>query len=174
MLKVCLEHNVQAVAIDAPCKWRAEGSARSAERELSARSIFCFATPTKACASESRFHAWMLNGAEVYQAFSSDYPLLETAQYQSGRVSFETFPHAVTCALRGKEETSAKEKRRQRSEVLRKMGIDISDLTSIDDLDAALCALTSRFLLKGETKAYGDAMSGYIHVPNTKHVALWG
>ncbi|MDW3683019.1 hypothetical protein RA280_14930 [Cupriavidus sp. CV2] len=40
-------------------------------------------------------------------------------------------------------------------------------LKSIDAVDAALCALTARFLLEGKTYPYGDAMGGYIQVPAT-------
>ena len=107
----------------------------------------------------------MFNGEAIYQAFSSAFPLLTSRDFQGGRASFETFPHAVTCALRGQEGTSAKEKRRQRPEVLENAKIDISGLKSIDDFDAALCALTARYLVEGRTYAYGNVEGGYIHVP---------
>ncbi|MEX3693162.1 DUF429 domain-containing protein [Paraburkholderia sp. BR14263] len=113
MLRACLEYGVQAVGIDAPCQWGIERKGRRAERELARQRIFSFATPTRQRADENpgRFYRWMFNGEAIYQVFSSDYPLLSSRDFQGGRVSFETFPHAVTCALRGKEGTSAKEKR---------------------------------------------------------------
>ncbi|MEM5420527.1 DUF429 domain-containing protein [Paraburkholderia ferrariae] len=167
MLRACLEYGVQAVGIDAPCQWGIERKGRRAERELARQRIFSFATPTRQRADENpgRFYRWMFNGEAIYQVFSSDYPLLTSRDFQGGRVSFETFPHAVTCALRGKEGTSAKEKRRQRPEVLESAMIDASGLKSIDDFDAALCALTARYLVEGRTYAYGDVNGGYIHVP---------
>ncbi|MEM5310803.1 DUF429 domain-containing protein [Paraburkholderia sp. JHI869] len=167
MLQACLEYGVQAVGIDAPCQWSVEGEGRLAERELASQRIFSFATPTRKRADESpsRFYRWMFNGEAIYEAFSSAYPLLATRDFKGGRVSFETFPHAVTCALRGKEGTSAKEKRRQRPKVLEDAKIDASSLKSIDDVDAALCALTARYLVEGRTFAYGDVRGGFIHVP---------
>ncbi|MEX3921032.1 DUF429 domain-containing protein [Paraburkholderia sp. BR10872] len=167
MLRACLEYGVQAVGIDAPCQWGIERKGRRAERELARQRIFSFATPTRQRADENpgRFYRWMFNGEAIYQVFSSDYPLLSSRDFQGGRVSFETFPHAVTCALRGKDGTSAKEKRRQRPEVLESAMIDASGLKSIDDFDAALCALTARYLVEGRTYAYGDVKGGYIHVP---------
>lgn len=167
MLQACLEYGVQAVGIDAPCQWGVEGEGRLAERELARQRIFSFATPTRKRADEnpSRFYRWMFNGEQIYQVFSSAYPLLTSRKFEGGRVSFETFPHAVTCALRGKEGTSAKEKRWQRPNVLESAKIDASDLKSIDDFDAALCALTARYLIEGQTYAYGDMGGGYIHVP---------
>ena len=107
----------------------------------------------------------MFNGEQIYQAFSSAYPLLTSRKFEGGRVSFETFPHAVTCAFRRKEGTSAKEKRWQRPKVLESEKIDTSALKWIDDFDAALCALTARYLIEGQTYAYGDVEGGYIHVP---------
>ena len=167
MLQACLEHGVQAVGIDAPCQWGVEGEGRRAERDLARQRIFSFATPTRKRADENPggFYRWMFNGEAIYQVFSSAYPLLTSRDFQGARVSFETFPHAVTCALRGKEGTSAKEKRRQRPEVLESAKIDASGLKSIDDFDAALCALTARYLVEGRTYAYGDVEGGYIHVP---------
>ena len=167
MLQACLEYGVQAVGIDAPCQWSVEGTGRLAEKELASRRIFSFATPTRKRADEnpSRFYRWMFNGEQIYQAFSSAYPLLTSRKFEGGRVSFETFPHAVTCAFRREEGTSAKEKRWQRPKVLESEKIDTSALKWIDDFDAALCALTARYLIEGQTYAYGDVEGGYIHVP---------
>jgi predicted RNase H-like nuclease len=107
----------------------------------------------------------MFKEEEIYQAFSSAYPLLTSRKFQGGRVSFETFPHAIACALRGMDGTFAKEKRHQRPKVLEDANIDATGLKSIDDFDAALCALTARYLIEGQTHAYGDAAGGYIRVP---------
>lgn len=167
MLQACLEYGVEAVGIDAPCQWSVEGEGRLAERELARQRIFSFATPTRKRADENpaRFYQWMFKGEEIYEVFSFSYPLLRSREFQGERVSFETFPHAVTCALRGKDGTSAKEKRRQRPKVLEDVNIDVTGLKSIDDFDAALCALSARYLLEGQTYAYGDVKGGFIHVP---------
>ncbi|WP_437437801.1 DUF429 domain-containing protein [Trinickia violacea] len=167
LLQTCVDFDVVAVGIDAPCQWGAECKGRLAERELAQRGVFCFATPARerAISSTSGFYGWMLNGERVYQAFSTTYPLLTSRDYSGGRVSFETFPHAITCAALGKEVASARKKRIQRRALLANSGIDASDLKSIDAVDAALCALAAECLLAGRSQSYGDAAGGYIRVP---------
>src|SRR5206468_9732635 len=81
-----------------------------------------------------------------------------------GQVCFETFPHAVACALAGKI-VSATQKRIIRRELLREAGIDTRRLTNIDTIDAALCALAANHFLAGNVKTYGDASEGFIVVP---------
>jgi predicted nuclease with RNAse H fold len=166
LLQQCLEHDVLAVGIDAPCAWGTEAGGRLAEKELARQGIFCFATPLRerAMSNINGFYGWMFNGERMYQTFSPTYPLLTTQGYGEGRVSFETFPHAITCAMLGKE-ASAKRKRVERRLLLERQGIDTDALKSIDAIDAALCALTAGFLLEGKTHAYGDASAGYIRVP---------
>ncbi len=44
-------------------------------------------------------------------------------------------------------------------------GIDISALTNMDLVDAALCALTAQHLVAGSIKTYGDITDGFIVVP---------
>jgi predicted nuclease with RNAse H fold len=167
LLERCLAFDVVAVGVDAPCRWGSEGAGRHAERELARQGIFSFATPTRklALSHTSGFYGWMLSGEHVYQTFASTYPLFVAGNYSKGRVCFETFPHAITCAMLGKEVASAKQKRSQRREILESAGIEAADLKSIDAVDAALCALTARYLLEGKTLAYGDVAGGHIVVP---------
>jgi predicted nuclease with RNAse H fold len=164
----CLAHDVRAVGIDAPSQWGIEGSGREAERALARERISCFATPTQARAQQSTsgFYDWMFNGARVYAAFSASHPVLKTNAYSGGRASFETFPHAITCAFLGRENASAKLKRAQRRQLIGALGIDTSVVKSIDFIDAALCAIAAQRLIEGTTKAYGDAAGGFIFVPD--------
>jgi len=164
----CLRHEVAAVGIDSPCRWSLDGAGRLAEKGLAREGIFCFSTPTqeRALASTSGFYGWMFSGEKVFQTFAPSYPLLTEKRYPGGRVTFETFPHAIACSLLGKEVASAKLKRVQRRKLLEDAGIDTRSLTSIDAVDAALCALTAQFLLREKTRAYGDARGGYIIVPD--------
>lgn len=108
----------------------------------------------------------MFSGERVFQTVAPTYPLLIEGCYAGGPVSFETFPHAITCSLLGGEVASAKLKRVLRRKLLEDAGIDTTSLTSIDSVDAALCALTAQLLLRGRTRAYGDAHGGYIFVPD--------
>jgi predicted nuclease with RNAse H fold len=171
LLDACLEHNVQAVGIDAPCLWSEAGRGRLAEKELARQGIFCFSTPTRERAASSAFYSWMLSGEQIYVTFRATYPLLTSRKYEGGRVSFETFPHAISCAVLGKDVASAKKKREQRRKILHDAHIDITPLKSIDDVDAALCALTAGYLLAGRTDVYGDVEGGYIRVPRAAEQA---
>lgn len=170
LARTCLEFAAMAVGIDSPCRWGIPGLGRCAEKRLANAGIFSFATPTRerAQANTSGFYGWMFNGERVYQALAATHPLLTERCYSSGKVTFETFPHAVTCAMLGTEMTSAKRKRQQRRQLLEAAGIDTRCLKSIDAVDAALCALTAQYLVAGKTDAYGDADSGYIVVPNSR------
>ena len=84
---------------------------------------------------------------------------------QQGICCFETFPHAITWHLRGGE-AKARQKRPQRTALLTQAGISTAPLTSIDLIDAALCALTAHQFASGAAcRAYGEPESGLIVVP---------
>jgi predicted nuclease with RNAse H fold len=167
MLQECIDHGVAAVGIDAPCKWRVKVAGRLAERMLAQQRISCFATPTRehAMSSQSGFYQWMLNGERVYETFTEHYQLFSKDDELGERVCFETFPHAIACVFFGRTVASAKKKVSQRREILEKAGIEVAALMSIDAVDAALCALTAKFLLEGKMHAYGDEVGGFIVVP---------
>ena len=124
--------------------------------------IFCFSTPTEERARRVSFHQWMVNGSALYAELEKDFALFDGSV--RGRVCFETFPQAVACAL-ARRVLSAKAKRFERKALLEKQGLRSAMLTSIDYVDAALCALTARHLVDGAVKTYGDAASGLIVVP---------
>ena len=156
----------QLIAIDAPCRWSSDGRARPCERELSAAGIRCFASPTRqaALSHPSNYYGWMLQGELLYRQLELSHPLL-AALPASAPACFETFPHAIAWHLRGGQ-ASAAHKRSQRTELLRQAGIDPAPLTSIDFIDAALCALAAHQLASGRPcRAYGEAGSGLIVVP---------
>lgn len=167
--QAAFEAGAVAVGVDSPCRWGMPDVGRMAERALARERIFCFSTPTreKALSATSGFYGWMLNGERVYRALDTTHSLLETDEYRHGTICFETFPHAITCALLGKQDVSAKFKRTQRRQLLEKVGINTHKLKSIDALDAALCALAAQYVLQGRARAYGDAASGLIFVPDS-------
>ena len=117
----------------------------------------------RALANTTGFYGWMFCGERIYHALAPAYPLLRGEA--EGPVCFETFPHAITCALLGRDVASAKQKKAQRRKLLEDAGIATAALKSIDAIDAALCALTARYYLQGQTRAFGDEASGYILVP---------
>jgi predicted nuclease with RNAse H fold len=166
----CKRMGAQVVGIDAPCRWSTTGRSRSTERALAAEGIYSFATPTQEAAQSKPFYRWMLNGAELYRLIEPRYPLFNGRNTAPGPVCFETFPQAVACALAGKI-VSAKQKATVRRGLLSKAGMDTSELTNIDTVDAALCALTAHCFLMGNIKTYGEDTEGYIVVPGTRTAA---
>ena len=163
----CDQHKVEIVGVDAPCRWSVEGQGRMAEKELARERIFCFSTPTaeRATSDPKGFYGWMLNGHRMYEALADRYPLTTDGKHAGVPASFETFPHAIACALLGKDVASAKKKRLQRRALLEAVGIDTTPLGSIDALDAALCALAAQLLLLNATRTFGDTAGGHIVIP---------
>ena len=155
------------IAIDAPCRWSTTGRMRPCERELMRQGIFCFATPSLEQAERhpSNYYGWMLRGAALVQALETSHPLLTSLPYTDQTSCFETFPHAITWHLRGGN-AQARQKRPQRLSLLQQAGIDTTPLTSIDRIDAALCALAAHHLASGRPcHAYGEPATGLIVVP---------
>lgn len=163
----CLEQSARIVAVDAPCGWSQSGRSRQAERDLrvgEAR-IQCFMTPARshALVHAKGFFDWVFNGEKLYQLLVPHYPLYDGTR---GRRSccFETFPHGIVCALAGKI-VAAKPKLANRRGVLIDRGYDISPLTNIDYIDAALCAVAAEEFRHGRTKYFGNQAEGFIVLP---------
>jgi predicted nuclease with RNAse H fold len=162
-------HRMQAqvIAIDAPCRWSVDGRARPCERELRQQGIVCFASPTREAAAThpTDYYGWMLRGEALYQALEPTHPLCTALPIAGQRCCFETFPHAITWHLRGGQAQAAR-KRVQRWELLAQAGLDLTPFTSIDWIDAALCALTAHIAATGgECVRYGEPETGWIVVP---------
>jgi predicted nuclease with RNAse H fold len=158
------------IAVDAPCRWSADGRARPAERELMQRGIYCFSSTTRAKALEHRTNNfdWMLRGEELYQALEATHPLCRGLPHPGEHCSFETFPHAVTWHLRGGN-ARAKRKKIERSELLLIAGIQLPTPVGIDTIDAAICAMTAHLVATGaQSLCFGDAQTGYIVVPKAR------
>ncbi len=168
LVKWCLHHDTAIVAVDAPCKWSQTGASRRAERDLSidGQIIQCFKTPTRERALDHKkgFYGWVFNGEQLYQHLAIHYSLFH-GTHRDGAAFFETFPHAVVCALAGKVVT-AKAKATVRRATLRARGYDVTRLVNIDFVDAALCAVTAKAFLKGGWKSFGDEQEGFIVVPS--------
>jgi predicted RNase H-like nuclease len=159
----CQQYNPSAIAVDAPCLWAETGKSRTAERAIYEEGIHSYYTPTQAIAEGRSFYGWVFNGMALYQELARSWPL-HRGEPENGPCVFETFPHAVTCALmRGVR--SAKNKRVDRTQILEEHGIRFPKAPNQDMIDAALCALTADYFVKGQTLAYGDVGSGHIIVP---------
>ncbi|MFM8258484.1 MAG: DUF429 domain-containing protein, partial [Vulcanococcus sp.] len=105
----------------------------------------------------------------LVQALEASHPLLTSLPGTEQHCCFETFPHAITWHLRAGD-AQARQKHPQRLALLQQAGIDTTALTSIDRIDAALCALAAHHLASGRPcQVYGEAESGLIVVPQRLH-----
>lgn len=157
------DSGAQTIAIDSPCRWRPGAEQRRAERELNSRGIHCFSTPSHE-ESDNSFYGWIHNGFNLYQAVEADFSLFAGQTSGSSQLCIETFPHAVACAL-AREVVSAKNKSAIRRLLLKERGVENSELSNIDYVDAALCALAADAYLASEFESYGDQAGGFIVVP---------
>ena len=163
----CHKMDAAVIAVDAPCRWSTDGHARPAERRLMEKGIWCFSTPTRQRAVEhpKNHYGWMLRGEALYQALKPTHPLCSGLPASGQKCCFETFPHAITWHLTGGK-ADASRKRSQRQSVLARAGIDLAELSNIDFVDAALCALTAQHMISGrECVNYGERDTGFIFVP---------
>lgn len=161
----CYDKGAMVVAVDAPCHWSSYGSSRLAERQLGERGIHCFFSPTRRAALSHSFYEWMLNGERLFNSLESHgYPLFEGERFE-GPMCIETFPHAVVWAM-AKRLVPSKHKAASRREALTSGGYDISALSNIDYVDAALCAVTANAFCKSQYTRFGDRQEGFIITPN--------
>jgi predicted nuclease with RNAse H fold len=163
----CRQIGAQIVGVDAPCRWSSDDRARPAERELMKKKVWCFSSPTQstALAHPKDNFRWMLNGESLFSKLAPTHVLFsDPVRLPQSSFCFETFPQAIACSLAGKI-VSAKTKRTTRRGILTRAGIDISELTNIDKIDAALCALAAQRLASGDYQTYGERLTGFIVVP---------
>lgn len=144
------------VAIDAPPAWAIAGR-RACEQALAQRGISVFTTPDERKGVDNPFYAWMQTGFAMFEG-------------ARGRRTLETFPHATAIALRGAHPEGGlmkrpAVKRQWRLDALEVAGVDTSALRTIDQIDAALCAVTGRRHLEGRTEELGDPAEGTLTVP---------
>ncbi len=151
------------VAIDAPPGWAISGRSRLTERELRWFGIQCFNTPSDGKMAEHPFYGWMKVGFEAFRAVAKTHP-----RYRGGSVkgtAIEVFPHATAVVLAGALPPEGVSKREWRRAVLLKHGVDVGGLRSMDEVDAALAALTGLLALERRFSAPGDPREGQIVVP---------
>jgi len=152
------------VAIDAPPAWGSDGRSRAAERALREFGIQSFGTPTENRGGHP-FYTWMEVGFQTFLSIAERFP-----RYRSGRnvrgQALEVFPHASGVVLAGCLPPPEETKRSWRAAVLRTQGVDAGRLRSVDQIDAALAALTGMRALEKRFTALGDPLEGVIVVPS--------
>jgi hypothetical protein len=163
------DHRPDVVCIDSPPAWAAPGQrSRLAERELRLLGIQSYATPARSAGESHDFYAWMRNGMAAFRAAArAGFPA-----YTAGRIAgsaIEVFPHATATVLAGclapARQTSAA-KRAWRAAILRAAHVPTAQLRTLDQVDAALCALTGVVALElGDPFAPGAPGEGRIVLP---------
>lgn len=102
-------------------------------------------------------------GFEVFERVSARYPL-----YRGGSVAghaAEIFPHASACLLAGRTRPRELPRETFRRAVLSASGLATDQLTTLDQVDAALGALTGLVALDGACASVGDPNEGVILLP---------
>jgi len=155
------------VAIDAPPAWGVSKGSRLTEREIRRFGIQSFGTPSDPRKAENAFYDWMRAGFRVFEVAAEH----GFGRYRSGRAdrtALEVFPHATAVVLSGCLPPKGVTKRDWRAGVLKKQGVEVDALRSMDQIDAALAALTGLFALRGRFSALGDPREGVIVLPSAR------
>lgn len=149
------------VCVDSPSGWSTSGRSRLAERELARIGIQSYRTGPDP--GDHPFYRWMRVGFALFERLAPAYPL-----YRAGdptRHAAEVFPHATACLLAGRLRERATPKHVFRKRILRGAGVRSRQITTPDQIDAALAALTGLLALDGVHCAAGDPDEGVILLP---------
>lgn len=153
------------VAIDAPPCWALSGRSRLTERELRLFGLQSFNTPSDRRMADHPFYEWMTVGFRVFDAVAGSFPRYRGTGPVKGS-AIEVFPHASAVVLAGCLPPEGVGKREWRRAVLREHRVDVRALRSLDQVDAALAALTGLFALERRFSAPGDPREGQIVLPS--------
>lgn len=160
---VLREVRPQVVAIDSPPAWNAGAKSRRTERQLAELGISTFPTPS-AAGGEKPFFDWMKAGMAVFAlAAELGYPLDTTGR--RGRRAIEVFPYGSAVVLSGGLKPHGMRSRDWRERVLRAHGVRTDGLRTLDQVDAALAALTGLLVAEGRATYLGDGAEGVIVLP---------
>lgn len=156
-----LESAPDMVCIDSPSGWALRGSSRAAERELARMGISAYACPTDP--GDHPFYRWMRVGFSIYRGLAPAFPLFREGD--AAGTAAEVFPAATAALLAGRNKRPSESKVAFRRAVLGAQGVDESALATLDQVDAALAALTGALALERRTTAVGDPEEGVILLP---------
>jgi uncharacterized protein DUF429 len=163
------DHRPDVVSIDSPPAWAPDGRrSRLAERELRLLGIQAYYTPDRATGEGTGFYSWMRNGMAAFRAAErAGFPVFRAGSIAGSAI--EVFPHASATVLAGglppaRQTSSAK--RSWRAAILRAHHVPIGQLQTLDQVDAALCALTGIVALElRDPFAPGAPTEGRIVLP---------
>lgn len=161
----CMRVGAKIVAIDAPCGWCNGNNRdrREADEMLALQGYSSFSTPRREVALLDPINAWMLNGERLYNALRAKFPLFD-GEVPDEPFCFETNPYVASCGLAGRR-LEAKNKRRDRRDIIRSAGIDDQVLTNCAFLDAAICGMAAYSVAIDYATMCGNAEEGFIVAP---------
>jgi Protein of unknown function (DUF429) len=136
------------VAIDSPPDWGPPGAgSRETERQLALLGIRAFNTPGRDRGEGNAFYDWMQMGFEVFRAAGrAGFPRFDGRTVRG--TAIEVFPHATETVLAGCLPPLGAGKKAWRIRLLRTQGVGVGDLHTLDQVDAALAALTGLLALE--------------------------
>lgn len=163
LVAALVEIRPDVVAIDSPPGWASTGRSRPLERQLAALGIRMYATPQDP--GDHQFYRWMKVGFEVFaEAARCGYPLYRGGPTVKGH-AVEVFPHASAVTLRGSLAGKGVAKPIWRREVLADAGVEHDRLETVDQLDAALAALTGIRCLTNQFSLVGIPGESVLALP---------
>jgi len=151
------------VAIDSPPAWGRSGPSRPIERQLATLGIAIFPTPAEP--RGRRIFDWMAEGIRVFEAAREAGYVLYVGQRRTQRHALEVFPHASAVTLNGCLPPRGANRLGSRLGALRGAGVDCSRLTLIDQVDAALAALTGMRFLQRRSCEVGEKGEAVLVLP---------
>ena len=160
------EQEPMVIAIDAPSMFSLEGRSREAERSLVKNGIKCFYTPTKELAQKSHFYDWVFNGELLFKKLNL--PIFMGKKIESTCV-IETFPHGVHLSFwdgRPAHNSNLTKSMARRITLEKKAIYKTCELSNIDFIDAALCAVSADYFFQDRYIAFGSDNEGYIVLPD--------
>jgi hypothetical protein len=136
------------VAIDSPPDWGADGMAsRETERQLAMLGIRSYRTPDRSRGLGNPFYGWMQVGFQAFRAAAdAGFPRFDGRTVRG--TAIEVFPHATETVLAGCLPPLGVSKKAWRTRLLRSQGVVVTDLRTLDQLDAAIAALTGLIALE--------------------------
>ena len=156
--------NPDVIAIDSPPAW-ATGAERKTETEVRRRGFHLYQTPWQEEKKSHKFYGWMLQGFLAHaSAQEAGYPLFGGGTSVFGQ-TLEVFPNATAGVLSGGLRTSNLDKKIWRRRILDAHVPDSRMLTSADQVDAGLAALTGLMALEGCFCYLGEPREGVIVLP---------
>ena len=136
-----------SIAIDSPPSI-GNGAPRKTEVVIRKRGISLYATPWEEEKITHSFYDWMRVGFRAFAASAAaGFPLFSGASYAGS--AFEIFPYGAAVVLSGSLRPKETKKAVWRHGVLEAQGVDTTGLKGIDQIDAALGALTGLLALEG-------------------------